>query len=129
MAAIRPLTLKKMDVALAIISQDDVSSFCDLDLDRQNPERRIRNLYGLFIYVSNGRIQLLHQTAKEFLVKTDLRSGKSSGLWKQSLDEQSCECNMAKACIRYLLLNDFEEPPERWEEGSKIYEDLKEYSE
>ncbi len=119
MAATRPLTLKEMDVALALVSQDDVSSFEELDLDRRNLERRIRYLCGLFVYVSDGRIQLFHQTAKEFLVKTDLRSGIGSGLWKQSLNEQDCELIMAKTCIRYLLLDDFENTSELLVEGSE----------
>jgi ankyrin repeat domain-containing protein 50 len=105
-AATRPLTLNEMDVALALTDQDNLSSYEELDLDGDNLQRRIQNLCGLFVYVADSRVQLFHQTAKEFLVKRDLRPDKASHLWKQSLNEQDCELVMARTCIQFLLLND-----------------------
>ncbi|KAF7513467.1 hypothetical protein GJ744_008761 [Endocarpon pusillum] len=111
-AATRPLTLEEMDIALNLaLATEDVSWYKDLsaDLDGDNLKRRIRNLCGLFVYVAGSRVLLFHQTAKEFLVKTDLTSGKLSDQWKQSLSEQDYETTMTKICVRYLLLKDFEE--------------------
>ncbi len=109
-AAERPLTLKEMDVALAIANQDSVSSYGELQLEGDNLKTVIRDLCGLFIYISDSRVYLFHQTAKEFLMKTDSSSGKvSTTVWKASLDEKDCDIIMAKACIRYLLFKEFDE--------------------
>ncbi|KAL7905136.1 hypothetical protein GGI35DRAFT_471997 [Trichoderma velutinum] len=66
-AAERPLTLAEMDLALAI--REHHKSYKDLAL---RPSSRVRNyirdLCGLFINVTDEKIYLLHQTAKEFLV-------------------------------------------------------------
>lgn len=71
-AAERPLTLAEMDLALAL--QQHHKSYKDLD---QRPSDRfkkyIRDLCGLFINIKDGKIYLLHQTAKEFLVPRGYR--------------------------------------------------------
>jgi ankyrin repeat protein len=107
-SAKRPLTLKEMDVAFALVDQDNVSSYGELQLERENLKTVIRNLCGLFVYVDDSRVHLLHQTGKEFLMKRDLGSREVSGTWKHSLVEQDCEVIMARTCIRYLLFSDFE---------------------
>jgi hypothetical protein len=75
--AARPLTLQEMDVAFSLATQKDCKSYADLDRDEVHLETRIRNLCGLFVYVTDSRVQLIHQTAKEFLVqrKTSLPPG------------------------------------------------------
>lgn len=94
-----PLTLKEMDVAFALVDQDNVSSYGELQLERGNLKTVIRNLCGLFVYVADSRVHLLHQTAKEFLMKRDLGYREVSGTWKHSLVEQDCEVIMAKTCV------------------------------
>jgi hypothetical protein len=68
--AARPLTLREMNLALALKKTDQ--SYGDLDL---RPEERFRNdvrdFCGLFVTIIDSRIYLLHQTAKEFLVQND----------------------------------------------------------
>jgi ankyrin repeat protein len=108
--ATRPLTLYEMDVAFALTGQDNITSYRQLDLDGDRLKTRIRNLCGLFVYVADSRVQLLHQTAKEFLVKKDVGPSGVANLWSRSLPEQDCEAIMAKVCARYLLFIEFEEP-------------------
>ncbi|KAH7124515.1 hypothetical protein EDB81DRAFT_600754, partial [Dactylonectria macrodidyma] len=66
-AAARPLTLAEMDLALAL--RQNHRSYKDLD---SRPEERfgryVRDLCGLFVTITDSKIYLLHQTAKEFLV-------------------------------------------------------------
>lgn len=66
-AAVRPLTIHEMNIALNIKRGDNCLEAMDLD-----PEdaliSNIKNICGLFVTVHKSRIYLLHQTAREFLV-------------------------------------------------------------
>ncbi|KAK6814396.1 hypothetical protein RU639_009430 [Aspergillus parasiticus] len=66
--ATRPLTLQEMDLALTLSEKH--KSYWDLDLKSEDRIREnIRDLCGLFITVVEGKIYLLHQTAREFLIQ------------------------------------------------------------
>ncbi|RKK27473.1 hypothetical protein BFJ66_g15428 [Fusarium oxysporum f. sp. cepae] len=69
-AAARPLTLAEMDLALAL--RQSHRSYRDVD-DRPQERfgRYIRDLCGLFVTITDSKIYLLYQTAKEFLVPKD----------------------------------------------------------
>jgi hypothetical protein len=56
--AARPLEVKEMDIALAVATQKEISSIEDLDLDGERLKSRIRDLCGLFAYISNSRVHL-----------------------------------------------------------------------
>lgn len=86
-AAVRPLTLTELNIALNI--NVDCQSYEDLDLEPQDLFRtRIRALCGLFIHVFDSKIYLIHQTAKEFLtshqsnIQSMNRVGSDSACWK-----------------------------------------------
>ncbi|KAL6817517.1 hypothetical protein V8C40DRAFT_276873 [Trichoderma camerunense] len=69
-AAERPLTLAEMDLALAIRRRH--KTYEELALRPSDRVRKyIRDLCGLFISITDDKIYLLHQTAKEFLVPKD----------------------------------------------------------
>ena len=138
--AARPLKLQEMDVAFSLATQNGCKCYADLDLDEANLETRIRNLCGLFVYVTNSRVYLIHQTAKEFLIQKksslppslDTRSqslhevepakgviferqvylNTSSQVWSSSIQEENAEKMMADICIQYLLFTDFDGPAE-----------------
>ncbi|KKP00535.1 hypothetical protein THAR02_07375 [Trichoderma harzianum] len=99
-AAERPLTLAEMELALVIRPHHQL--YQDLALrPSDRVSKYIRDLCGLFINITDEKIYLLHQTAKEFLVPNNnannqednpaqaggvLPKGRSSGLtWKFSL--------------------------------------------
>jgi ankyrin repeat domain-containing protein 50 len=105
----RPLTLAEMDVAFQIATEsENAKAYGELDLDRDHLKTRIRDLCGLFIFVNDSRVYLIHQTAKEFLVRKDLTHSSKNGCWKHALDERSSAVILAKVCIQYLNFADFE---------------------
>jgi hypothetical protein len=134
--AVRPLTLREMDVAFSLATDKECKSYADLDCDGANLETRIRNLCGLFVYVADSRVQLIHQTAKEFLmqkrsglrpsldargqslredvpaqallVKGEVNLCTASQTWRSSIPEEKAEEMMAKICIQYLFFTDFD---------------------
>ncbi|KAI8666137.1 NACHT-sigma domain-containing protein [Fusarium keratoplasticum] len=110
-AAARPLTLEEMTLALTI--QPKHKSYSDIELE---PEKRfrekIRDICGLFVTVIDSRIYLLHQTAKEFLVRNQAVGGNYADLpWKHSLLPEESHRLLAEICTRHLLFADFESPP------------------
>ncbi|PTB49563.1 hypothetical protein M431DRAFT_270473 [Trichoderma harzianum CBS 226.95] len=106
-AAERPLTLAEMDLALLI--REDHKSYEDLAL--RPPDRvskYIRDLCGLFINITGGKIYLLHQTAKEFLVHRDSLMGqdlRNNLTWKFSFVPVRSHRIMCEICIWHLLFN------------------------
>ncbi|KAF1817296.1 hypothetical protein P152DRAFT_463500 [Eremomyces bilateralis CBS 781.70] len=91
--ATRPLTLKEMNIALDI--EDHHRSYNDLepDLDDKRGLKLDRNVY------------LIHQTAKEFLLT---KSEAAAIGWKHSLVPTDSELLMARVCLIYLSLTEFD---------------------
>ncbi|KAL3464376.1 ankyrin repeat-containing domain protein [Aspergillus heterothallicus] len=112
-AAERPLTLDEMNVALSVKSSH--SSYDDLDL---RPAERfritLRDLCGLFVVVVDSKIYLLHQTAREFLVKNkqtkDLVTLQTQR-WHGCLTWEDSDRMLAEICIWHLLFREFEVKP------------------
>jgi ankyrin repeat protein len=111
-AATRPLDLKEMDVILAM--NENIRQYNDLDLEGEiHIKQRIRNTCGLFLRVSDTKIYLIHQTAKEFLLakKPDHVHSESRirpKQWNNSLVEQDCDYLLAQICVKYLSFTTFE---------------------
>ncbi|KAK0708278.1 hypothetical protein B0H67DRAFT_472200, partial [Lasiosphaeris hirsuta] len=124
-AAVRPLTLAEMAVALAL--QPSHRSYEDLDLKADERFREyVRDLCGLFITIIDSKIYLLHQTAREFLVQNDFES--SGGVrpkkvrskkvcpkshdnkprWKSSLQPRESHRIICQICVWHLLFDEFE---------------------
>ncbi|KAJ6184023.1 hypothetical protein N7519_005324 [Penicillium mononematosum] len=130
-SAVRPMTLKEMRIALAIRPTDRTYEDLDLESETRFPTV-VRNLCGLFVTVIDSKIYLLHQTAKEFLVKkaeagdtltprTEPRSSTNYSTvenrphsdiafshWKHSLVPTESNSILNEICIAYLLFEDFE---------------------
>ena len=71
-AACRPLTLEEMNIALAI--QPHHRSIKDIELhlvSETSIEMTVKGLSGLFVRVIDERIYLVHQTAREYLIRRD----------------------------------------------------------
>ena len=65
LAAKRPLTVEETNVAFNMIEK--CKSYDDLDLESTlSFKKRIRNLFGLFVSLTDSRVYLIHQTAKGF---------------------------------------------------------------
>lgn len=115
-AAARPLTLAEMDLALTLRQND--RSYEDLD-DRRRPEDRVGeyvgDLCGLFVTITDSKIYLLHQTAKEFLVPKDNPDPRghhnNQHRWKSSLQPPESHRILCQICIWHLLFTEFEIHP------------------
>ncbi|KIW15313.1 hypothetical protein PV08_05358 [Exophiala spinifera] len=111
-AAVRPMSLTEMAVALAI--EENHEGYEDLDLE---PEVRfgstVREICGLFVTIIDSKIYLLHQTAKEFLVQNlprdsdDMMRNETGSLhWKSSLRTTESHHILAEVCMWRLLWKD-----------------------
>jgi hypothetical protein len=114
--AVRPLTLREMNVALSM--EESSRSYEDLDLESEESFRTtVRNLCGLFVSVIDSKVYLIHQTAKEFLVcKNSTIQPASLGdssfrFWEHSLEQRESNLVLADICISYLLFDVFESHP------------------
>jgi hypothetical protein len=106
-AAIRPLSLKEVNVALSIKPSD--RSYDDLDRE-PSIESTIKDLCGLFVRVVDSKVYLVHQTAMEFLVYNS-NAASVGGVWKHSLDPVKSNLILANICVWYLLFTVFEAHP------------------
>jgi hypothetical protein len=76
---------------------------------------KVRNLCGLFISIIDSKVYLIHQTAREFLIRTDSIDQHSNPteadvrIWRVELDHLNFL--MANICISYLLFTTFETCP------------------
>ncbi|KAL4947264.1 hypothetical protein BDW69DRAFT_120405 [Aspergillus filifer] len=105
LAASQPLTLSEMNIAVNV--EDTSHSIDDLDLENEEDfKSRLRTLCGLFISIYQGRIDFLHQTAREFLL-ADLESSKTSPLeqgWYRSIAITQAHEVLATICPRLSTL-------------------------
>lgn len=126
LAAVRPLTLQEMNIALNISEGDN--SIDDLDLMRDEAFKTyVRNICGLFVGIYDSRIYLLHQTAKEFLLsREDISQVVDQGnprkeIWKHSMEMETCNLLLARICLYYLSFSVFEDQPPPPKEVTQSY--------
>ncbi|PWW73581.1 NACHT-ANK domain protein transcript variant 3 [Tuber magnatum] len=105
-AAARPLTLREMNTAFRIRREHKTSKDVG-DLPR-GFEKTVKNLCGLFVRVIGSKIYLIHQTAREFLIRG---SSPGAGSWQYTLNPQDSNFVLADICISYLSLEDFKNDP------------------
>ncbi|KAH0559465.1 hypothetical protein GP486_004019 [Trichoglossum hirsutum] len=111
-AAVRPLTLTEMNIALSIKDGDESLDMVDLDPKESFPTI-IRELCGLFVSIRDSKIYLIHQTAREFLVRENAPVRPARGIdprwkWAHSLEPGESNLVLAKICISYLQFSVFE---------------------
>ena len=86
-------------------------SYADFDLQPIKPfEQKIKNICGLFLSIIDGRVHLLHFTAKEFLILHDgadrprYSDSHQPELWRHSLEPAQSHLILTKICLAYFLL-------------------------
>ena len=104
----RPLSLEEANIALAIATgKDSCRSQKDLELW---PLRRfgstVKNWCGLFVSVHDGKLFLIHQTAREFLISTSELDSNKSRRWKGRLNMAAAHGTMSRICLDYLNFQD-----------------------
>lgn len=124
LAAKRPLTLSEMNTAVNI--GENTQAFEDLDLEEESDfQTTLRSWCGLFITIYHGKVDFLHQTAREFLLPRPpdpflLTLGPapapSERRWQHSITISDAHKALAEACLRYLnfLNNDNDPRMEEW---------------
>jgi hypothetical protein len=111
----RPLTVQEMAIALGIALKPESSNIHSVQLDPTRLSSRIRSLCGLFVIIIDGRIHLLHQTAKEFLIRDNSFAGFDDLNSLYPLRRTDTESILAEICVRYLLMDDFRGSEYRFE--------------
>jgi ankyrin repeat protein len=117
LGAERPMSLVEMSMALAFQELDDEPS-CTLSKNRIIPMSRIRtylrDLCGLFVTIVDDNVYLLHQTAREFLLRTTVKGAtiiqavdnpirkSQEDRWKHSIALEDSNSVLLKICISYL---------------------------
>lgn len=98
LVAKRPLTWREMDVALEVQRRPGCKYLDDLSLenDEEGFKRRFRASVGFFVTIHDEKLYLIHQTARQFLLKPDPAPGLTwlakvyitlFGPWKWILDD------------------------------------------
>lgn len=112
--AIRPLSV--MEITTALLIQESYKTYDDLEIPPGGFSKTyIRNLCGLFVSVIDGKVFLLHQTAKEFLMRKEDYNQHSQPafslprdeIWKDSVSMQDSNLFLASACMWFLRLEEF----------------------
>ncbi|KAF3922129.1 Ankyrin-3 [Arthrobotrys entomopaga] len=132
-AAARPFTIHEMRLALILDNNHESYSSLISNVDPGGDFRdEVRDLCGLFVTIIDSKIYLLHQTAKEFLVRggrADVSNDfqtlagevkpavpvsqktRTTYQWRNSLRLQDSHLVIAQICMRFLLFAEFESHP------------------
>ncbi|KAJ5663650.1 hypothetical protein N7507_004381 [Penicillium longicatenatum] len=103
LGARQPLTLRELNVALAVSPQHP--SFRKLGSELKVPmENYIKATCGHFIRIINERVYLVHQTAREYLLQQNEDVKSSLGPWYRSLNQAECDNVLLRSCISYMFL-------------------------
>ncbi|GFF25367.1 isoform 2 of ankyrin repeat domain-containing protein 50 [Aspergillus udagawae] len=101
----RPLTTQEMAMALGVALSPETRIAAKAGIDPGLLAKRIREFCGLFVFINDSKIYLIHQTAREFLINRDSASILDS---IYAFEQTDAEKLMSQVCIRYLLMDDVE---------------------
>lgn len=102
LAAVNPLTLSEMNIALSMNKSTKFSEELDLE-DEKDFKAALRDMCGLFLSIHDDKVHFIHQTARDFLLKKQpepLKNGRF--YWNGTLSLQRAHLDMAQSCIFYL---------------------------
>ena len=108
LAARWPLSLEEANMALTIATRDEsCKSQRALELwPLKSFTSTVQNMCGLFVSVHDGKLFLIHQTAREFLIKTSKSASTHSHKWNGCLDMAGAHGTMSRICLDYLNFQD-----------------------
>ena len=108
LAATRPLSLEEANMALTIATRDEsCKSQRALELwPFKSFTSTVQNICGLFVSVHDGKLFLIHQSAREFLIRTSKSASTHSHKWKGFLDMAVAHGTMSRICLDYLNFQD-----------------------
>lgn len=101
LGARRPLTIREMAMALGVASGSArIAEKASIQVNGLSD--KFRRLCGLFIFVKDSKVYLIHQNAREFLT----RQVEFSTSIRWSFQPNEVELLMTQICVRYLLMDD-----------------------
>lgn len=104
--SLRPLTLAEMRILLAI--QDHHRDIASLEEDTLfNIQSYIEKVLGPLVRIWDSQIYLVHQSLKDFLLSLSTESAHPLSA-TFGINPSEASSVLARACMRYLLLDDFE---------------------
>jgi hypothetical protein len=109
--AVEPLTLEEINIAWAVKIGHRLTDEKLKERMFLSPKVGVREVCGLFVRIVQGKVVLVHQTAREFLVRTMDNSippfVRTTGptCWKWSLDPRDSSKMLARICATYLMSN------------------------
>lgn len=110
MAATRPLSLQGLNIGLTLATQKiDCTSYEALDQDlwtQEDFKSIVRNMCGLLVSIHDEKVSLIHQTAREFLGRSNELPVLQSGKWQRYLNMAAAHCIMSQICLDYLNFDD-----------------------
>ena len=92
----RPLNIGELCLALDMIQQSHDA------INKDKVEMNIRDWCGLFIFFNHGRIYLIHQTAKEFLLCSLKAQDSCTQTWSHCFSLSEADRTMATVCVRQI---------------------------
>lgn len=96
----RPLTMKELEAALA--TQTDSKNLESTEIYRPNlTKEALASTAGIILETTNGTVHLIHQSAKDFIVREDRLAGCSC------FEGMAPNLYLAKICMTYLNFDDF----------------------
>ena len=108
-AVTRPLSLQEVNIALTLATQKgSCTSHRKLDLwPLDGFKSTIQNMCGLFVSVHDEKISLIHQTAREFLIRNTELPELQSGKWREYLDMATAHYTISQIYLDYLNFNNY----------------------
>lgn len=97
-AAREPLGPEELLIALAVASSKSIKFDAHLATPPPAAKSNVKNICGLLLTISHGKVYLLHETAREFLVDTSSTNHDLAQDW-QHFDVTTAERTMARSCI------------------------------
>jgi hypothetical protein len=118
LAAKRALTVSEINVALGLAMNIHAEALDALDLRTDAVfTSALPTICGLFVSIHGGRVYLIHQTGREFLihgseqnVSTEV-APRQTPTWQHSIDLSDAELLLAKTCIAFVKFRDLRNLP------------------
>ncbi|KAK7976295.1 hypothetical protein PG989_014758 [Apiospora arundinis] len=101
----RPLDIDEINIALTLNAEHRDEEELKTDL-YPHMVRTLQVVLGPLVRISESKVSLIHQSAKEFLMRYNNSAGEGVTHWFTATQEEIA-LSVAEVCIQYLTLDDF----------------------
>ncbi|KAH6649379.1 hypothetical protein F5144DRAFT_634706 [Chaetomium tenue] len=101
----RPLHLDEISIAFSIAANHRTTKEVKEDC-QTGMHRTLNTILGQLVRISDSKVSLVHQSAKEFILQ-ETKSNDKLPAPIRTIRKEDCALEMAAACIGYLSLDDF----------------------